>query len=214
MTDKQKLKNELLLSPLYIALYIGIYLIFFGVFGIKHFQMRNFSRTSGVTLLTFTVLIAMMVSVYGGYDIGKRKSKPVISSLILAVFITDLVTYIAFQIMNASDQLYGRLTLFGVDFLLLLLILLVQAVFIVVMVKVGNKLYFTLYPPEKCCVVVNSQKMADHMIGKIETLKLQYKVETVVFYKYSKIKKVIGEHESIFFGDVPSTERAKLLESN
>ena len=109
MTDKQRLKNELLLAPLAVLLYLGIYLLFFGILSTNnHFQLKTFSRTSGVTLLSFTVMLVMMISVYGGYDIGKRKSKPVISSLILAVLITDLFTYVVFQIMNANQDKYIR----------------------------------------------------------------------------------------------------------
>ena len=212
MRDKNKFKNELLLSPLVMILYGGLYAIFFGLFGSLHFQMRNFSRTSGVTLLTFTVMLVVMVSVYGGYDIGKRKSKPVISSLLLATYITDLVTYIIFQIMNVNPNFYDHFVFFGRDFLYLLLIMALQFLLIVFMVRFGNHVYFMLNPPEKSCIITSTQEMADHMLEKIGTLKLQYAVESIYHYQYSRVKREIRRHDTVFFGDVPSTERASLLE--
>ena len=157
MHQQKNGKKKWRFLPLRLVLYSLIYSAFFGMMGLNNRQLWNISRTLGVTLLTFTVLLLIMVSVYGGYDIGKRKSRPVISSLILAVGITDIVTYLQLEIMNVNDAKYKVLTLFGLDFFLLLTTIVAQILVIVLLTRVGNKLYFDVHPPEKCCIVFGSR---------------------------------------------------------
>ncbi|MBQ5392235.1 MAG: hypothetical protein IIU52_00165, partial [Bacteroidaceae bacterium] len=38
------------------------------------------SRTLGMTMLTFVIVGLLMVAIYGKYDIGRRKNKPIIYS--------------------------------------------------------------------------------------------------------------------------------------
>ena len=84
------------------CLYAALFISFFGIMGIDNPQLLRFSRTSGVTMLTFVVAGLGMTAAYGRYDIGKRKSKPIISSIGLATLITDIVTYIELSIMNTN----------------------------------------------------------------------------------------------------------------
>ncbi len=77
-----------------LGLYIIIFLSFFMLMGIPNQQLLRMSRTSGITMSTFVVVGLGMTAAYGTFDIGKRKSKPIISSIGLATVITDIVTYI------------------------------------------------------------------------------------------------------------------------
>ena len=198
--------------PLRFVLYSLIYIAFFGMIGLNNKQLWNISRTLGVTLLTFTVLLLIMVSVYGGYDIGKRKSRPVISSLILAVGITDLVTYLQLEIMNVNSAKYKVLTLFGWDFLLLLYAIVAQIVIIMLMTRVGNKLYFDIHPPEKCCIVFGSGEEAEHVAAKISRYRLQYALCDMVDYRSDDVEECILRNDTVFFAQVPAKHRGKLLE--
>ena len=75
-------------------LYICLLGIFIGLFSIPNPQLFRLSRTLGVTLLTFIAVGLGMTAAYGKFDIGQRKSKPIIYSLVLAIIITDIVTYV------------------------------------------------------------------------------------------------------------------------
>ncbi len=180
--------------------------------GLNNWQLWTMSRTSGVTVLTFTVLLTIMLSVYGGYDIGKRKSKPVISSLVLAVGMTDIITYIQLEIMNANDAKYGTLTLFGEDLFLLLCVMAAQIVIIVLLTRIGNSLYFTVHPPENCCIVASSREAAEHVAAKLNRYRLQYIVRDMVDVGSRDVKKCILRNEAVFFAEVPSEQRIRLLE--
>ena len=47
---------------------------FFGLFGLEYFFLLRPSRTLGVTAVAFIVVYVLMTKVYGGFDIGKRKT--------------------------------------------------------------------------------------------------------------------------------------------
>lgn len=198
--------------PLRFTLYALIYATFFGIMGLNNWQLWVPSRTSGVTILTFTVLLTVMLSVYGGYDIGKRKSKPVISSLVLAVGMTDIVTYFQLEIMNANDAKYGTLTLFGWDFALLLCAIAIQILVIILMTRLGNSLYFSVHPPENCCIIASSRDAAEHVAAKLARYKLQYAVRDMVNFNAKNIKKFVLRNDAVFLADVPAEHRFKLLE--
>ena len=84
------------------CLYISLFLCFFLIMGKEHPQLLRASRTAAITMLTFAVAGLGMTAAYGKYDIGKRKSKPIICSIGLATAITDMVTYIELMIMNTN----------------------------------------------------------------------------------------------------------------
>lgn len=52
------------------------------------------------TILTYVFVGLLMTAIYGRYDIGRRKSKPIIYSLVLATLFTDFVAYLQLMIMN------------------------------------------------------------------------------------------------------------------
>ena len=61
---------------------------FFGLFGLEYFFLLRPSRTLGVTAVAFIVVYVLMTKVYGGFDIGKRKSKPIVFSMALVLLLT------------------------------------------------------------------------------------------------------------------------------
>ena len=86
------------------TLYILLGATFFFILGTEHVWLLNLSRTAGVTLVTFCVLEIALVSVFGGYAIGRLKSKPIITSLSLATLATDVVTHLQLCIMNVNEN--------------------------------------------------------------------------------------------------------------
>ena len=83
-------------------LYFLLTLTFFLIFSTENSWILHLSRTTGVTLVTFCVVEIALVSVYGGYAIGRLKSKPIITSLSLATLATDLVAHLQLCIMNVN----------------------------------------------------------------------------------------------------------------
>ena len=73
----------------------------------------------GSTILTFVIVGALFLRIYGTYDIGRKKSKPIIYSVILATMFTDLVTYLELMIMNTITPNINAFRLTSIEWLLL-----------------------------------------------------------------------------------------------
>ena len=156
-----------------LILFASLFMIFFGLFSIPNWQLLTFSRTAGVTMLTFVVVGLGMIAAYGTYDIGKRKSKPIIYSISLAVVITDVVTYIQLSIMNVNKNNNESFRL--ENFELLILVIILQLIVITFMAYFGNFVFFKLNEPEKCCIVTSSQSSLNQAYRSISKYKKQYK---------------------------------------
>jgi len=194
-----------------ILVYSGIFLCFFGLMSINNFQMRRPSRTLAITLLTFVAMAFAMNAVYGGYAVGKKKSKPVISSMSLSVIITDLVTYLEFQIMNVNSANHQRLEIFNEDFPLLVLCIVLQVALIIFWVRFGNNMYFKINPPQACCLVTGPGTDEENVLRKIGRYKLQYQIDHVIDSQDRRLKETILGCETVFLCGVPEDKRNSIL---
>ncbi len=193
-----------------LALFASLFGIFFGIFGINNPWLFDLSRTTGVTTVTFIVMGIALMSVYGGYSIGTQKSKPIVHSMALATVITDLVTHLQLSIMNTS-QFNNDHFVYETPHLLLLVMFL-QIVVIILFTYFGNFIYFSLEPPEKCCVVSSSRESLGSIIPKVERFKKQYQIREIVRYDSPKVLDVISRNDTVFLYDVPTRERTSLID--
>ncbi len=192
------------------ALFASLFGIFFGIFGIHNPWLWNLSRTTGVTMVTFAVLGVALMSVYGGYAVGTQKSKPIVHSMALATIITDLVTHLQLSIMNTS-QFNNDHFVYETPHLLVLVMVL-QVLAIVLFAYLGNFLYFSLEPPEKCCVISSSRESLGRIIPKIQRFQKQYDIKEVVRYDAKGVLDAISRNDTVFLYDVPSKERTSLID--
>ena len=191
-------------------LYILLGLTFFLIFGMENFWILHLSRTTGVTLVTFCVVEVALVSVYGGYAIGRLKSKPIITSLSLATLATDLVTHLQLCIMNVNENNNDHFVYESPH--LLVLVMLIQIALIILFTYFGQWVYFTINPPEKCCVITSSVESLNNIMPKILRYKKQYKVVDMVHYTNENIFDIINRNDTIFLYDVPSNYRVLFSE--
>ena len=162
------------------TMYISLTATFFLIFGTEYEWIVHLSRTTGVTFVTFCVLEAALVSVYGGYAIGRLKSKPIVISLALATFVTDLVTHLQLCIMNVNENNNEHFVYESPH--LLILVMLIQGLLIVFFAYFGNYVYFTINPPERCCVITSSEESLNNIMPKIRRYKKQYDVTDMIHY--------------------------------
>ncbi len=209
MRTIKKLKRTIVFI-LKLALFVSLFGIFFGIFGINNPWLFNLNRTTGVTMLTFAVLGIALMSVYGGYAIGTQKSKPIVYSMSLAAIITDLVTHLQLSIMNTSEK-NNPYFVYETPHLLLLVIVL-QVLVIIFFAYFGNFVYFSLEPPEKCCVISSSRQSLGNIIPKINKLKKQYEVDEIIRFDAPDVLDVIARNDTVFLYDVPVRERIVLTE--
>ncbi len=208
----QRHRTALMLGFFSCMVYGCLALLFFGLMSVNNKALLNLSRTLATTLLTYVALSCAMHAVYGGYAVGKKKSKPVISSMSLATLVTDLVTYLQLQIMNVNPNNRARLELFGQDFLWLLLCMVCQILLIVFWVRLGNGMYFTINPPRRCLLVLGDEGQEARLRGKVGRYALQWRGTDVCLYSAPDVVDRLRQCELVFIGKVPEQAKMVLLQ--
>lgn len=190
-------------------LYVSLMVVFFGIFSIENWQLLVLSRTAGITLSTFVIVGLMLTAIYGKYDIGKRKSKPIIYSISLAVIITDIVVYLQLAVMNTNEANGYRFRIDNIG--VLLLVMFIQIVVTVIFTYCGNYIYFCIYDPEICCVVTSSQQSLDEVVRRIRKYKKQFRIKYIYDYRDPETKDIIMKSDTVFLYDVPVDVRTDIV---
>lgn len=193
-------------------MYVCVAAVFFIAMSFENPQILRVSRTAGVTLLTFCSLGAVLVSVYGGYNVGEQKPRPIIISISLAILINDCITYLQLQIMNVNDANNESLELFGLSFVYLLAAIVLQVLVIALFVYIGNRVYFYLNEPQKTLVVSSSGADERMICSKIDRYKLQFRVDEIIDFDDPNIEQSINRSDTVFFSQVPIAKRLELME--
>lgn len=193
-----------------VTIYVIIVATYFVVFGLKYEWLLGLSRTSGISLVTFCVVLTATISVYGGYLIGRLKSKPIIISMSLATLITDLVTHVEFCIMSVNAHNNDHFVFESPH--LLLLVMLIQVAAIILFAYLGNYVYFTINPPENCCIITSSEESLNSIAEKISKYRKQYKITDMIHYTSKNVFDVINRNDTIFLYDIPQKEKIILNE--
>lgn len=201
--------TNIIVYVLKMLMYLSLLFTFVIVFGMDNQAILKPSRTMATTFLTFAIVGLLMVAVYGRYDVGRRKSKPIIYSLVLATILTDAITYLQLMIMNTitPDVAAFRLT----HLWELILVFVIQIVLIVVFVYLGNGIYFRLIPPEKCCIITSKETDLEKLSRGVKKYKKQYQVMRVVDYRRTDIEEIIEKMDTVILYNVPMNERTEII---
>lgn len=191
------------------VLYLLILALFMGCMAMNTRSLRALSRSLGITLSTFVIVGLLFLNVYGKYDIGRRKSKPIIYSLVLATAFTDIITYLQLMIMRVTtpsvyDFRFENLGLLALAFVL-------QVIVIILFTYGGNHLFFMIHPPERCLVITSSQKNLDKITPVLEKYQKQYTIKRILDYRSSKLFQEIDKSDTVFLFAVPSIERSAII---
>ena len=191
-------------------LYVLLLMTFVLILGRDNIGLTRMSRTLGITVSTFIVVGLLFLSTYGSYDVGRRKNKPIINSLSLAVVCTDLVTYLQVMIMRTNVPTAWEFRLLNLSSLLLVIV--VQLIIIRVFVFMGNGLFFKIHKPQKCCIITSSQESLNKVAPAIARFKKQYQVTDVLDWHCDTLEDYVRKSDSVFIYDVPSKTRTQIME--
>ncbi len=193
-------------------LYISLLIIFVKIFGRESIGLTRMSRTLGITVSTFGIVGMLFLSVYGRYDVGRRKSKPIIHSLSLAVLCTDVITYLQLMIMRTNRPDIRPFEFLNIGSLgRLLMVMLIQIVVIVLFAYAGNGLFFKIHKPEKCCIITSSQESLDEITKAISKFKKQYRIHKVLSYQSNEIEHWVRKSDAVFVYNVPAESRRNIM---
>ena len=191
-------------------LYFSLLLTFIIIQGQENIGLRRISRTMGITIFTFVIVGLLLLTVYGNYDVGRRKSKPIIYSMSLAVICTDVITYFQVMIMRANTDIQ-EFRLRGLELLLVTVVF--QILIIILFAYGGNALFFLIHEPEKCCVITSSQESLDVIAYAMGRFRKQYRVASVLDYRCPdrEMESSIEQADTVFMYDVPAERRILIM---
>ena len=194
-----------------VLLYALLGFAFFYLMSFTNSFLMTRNRTTATTLFIFAASCVAMHAVYGGYDVGQKKNKPVISALISGIAVTDLITYIQFEIMNTNKNNNATLVLFSSDLLYLLACFVIQVLIIILFVRLGNQLYFHFTPPLSVLLILGEQDQEESLRSKIGQYQLQWRVDDVAMFYAPDLKERIEKADVVFLGQLPFGAKFTLL---
>ena len=199
-------------STLWLAIKFVLYFLLLSIFiivlGKENSGLTRLSRMLGTTIFVFVVVGLLLLSVYGTFDVGRRKSKPIIYSLSLAVICTDVIAYLQVMIMRTNTDIH-EFRLRGGKLLVLAMIL--QILIIIIFTYAGNALFFAIHEPEKCCVITSCQESLDTIAYAIGRFRKQYRIDSIVDYRCTDIEPYIKGSDTVFIYDIPAERRLTIM---
>ena len=193
-----------------ILLFLILFLLFFGLYSLEYPWIIEKSRTAAITMSTFVILGISMTAVYGGFAVGKRKSKEIIGPLCIAVFLTDLVTYLQLSIMNTNQATHYDFQFASIGVFLIVFFL--QVLCVTGFVYLGNYLYFKYNPPEDCVIICGDLSKSDEILRRVMRYKKQYRVTSIVSCQNPAMKKKIKECDTIFLYQIPPEMKSEIID--
>lgn len=194
-----------------ITLYSLLFAVFFIVFALKNVGLTHLSRTLVITMSTFVIIGILMLIVYGNFRIGEEKSKPIIFSMMLAVLITDVITYLQLMIMNTNPANNIQFKFEHLD--LFLSVFIIQMLLIALFSYKGNDIYFKLFNPRKTLIIFDKDEASLAKISRVmNQFKLQYQIENVVNSYDNFAFELIQESDFVVLLDMDENRRNEFAE--
>lgn len=153
-------------------------------------------------IFIYTILLAFFMQLYGGFKVGYLKKGNLIYSQILAVFFTNVITYL--QIAALNKAFMSPLPIFG--------LLIIEALLITVWTTAFQWIYSGIFPPRKM-LLITGDRSDYHLMDKINAREDKYVIEKTVNYRRG-IERLIPEiqkYDGVIIGDMPSHERNLIL---
>jgi len=161
----KKFQNTLLFL-LSLITYLALFVTFFWIFSYAYPELIKLSREAAVTSITFVISFVFMLNAYGGFDVGEKRTRQIVYALIIAVFFTDVFTYLVIQITNPTIWNIWQFGFFSLRRLGFAMI--VQVLEIVLLTYIGNKLYFKLNKPKKTLIIFAKDTKPQKILSKIK----------------------------------------------
>ena len=200
----------LAMNGLLFLLLLGTFIMFMSVYN-PHLRLF-YRRITAVIVFTFAVVYVALSKSIGGYSVGQEKNQPIIFSLALRVLLTDIVSYVEFVFMSYRRNSRETILPVSEEIGMVCLVFIIQLVWIILMVVLGNYVYFKINPPERCCLLTSSREELAHVMLKLKKYRLRYKIVTVADYRDKNVRRIIAGHEAVMFHGVPANDRVELVE--
>ena len=205
------------IKSLLVSVYqLFVFVVCYGIFAVLMAFAVPFvvtrSRTALIVAMSFAVSYGMLSRIYGAMDVGTRKSRSIVFSMMMILLFSDLIAHLFLCIMDITVVHGGRFVYEAP--VLLLAGYVVQIVFVICASFIGNDIFFSLFKPQKCLVIHAPDANVAEFLAKIATREKQYEVTSVIAFERENIKSTVGEIEkadAVFLYGLPAAERSDMI---
>ena len=115
--------------------------------------------------------------------------------------------------MNVDDNNNTHLELFGPDFPLLLLCIVLQIAVIILWVRLGSNMYFSVTPPSACLLVLGREAEKPRLLRRMNIYRLRWQVTDIrATATHADLAARIAKVETVVLGEVPEDRRNAVLQ--
>jgi exopolysaccharide biosynthesis polyprenyl glycosylphosphotransferase len=157
--------------------YVSLMGLFFWIFSYAYPDIIKATRDAAVSSITFFITFLFMLNAYGGLDVGEKRTRQIVYSMMIVVFFADIFTYLVIQITNPTIWNIWQFGFFSLRRLLFAYV--VQVLFIIAMSYISNRVYYFLNPPLKTYVIYGSNKRPTKLIHKLQKQIYKYRINLV-----------------------------------
>lgn len=200
--------KKTIISLYKLTLFTTLWGLFIFPFGSSYSGLTYVTRTLVITSGAFVIVLLLMLNVYGNFEIGEKKSKPVVFSMFINIFITDFVTLFALKVMGVHQSLP-----LSHDLLILVRVIFFQYVIIYIFTYLGNFIYFELVDPIKVIVFHDDSNEISKITNYLGRHKKQYNVLGV--YNTNQVKGIdLDVANQIYMIGMPFKQLSYVCRSN
>lgn len=170
---KENIKKAII-SGYKIIVYGFLLLTFMLVMSRVNFALLLMTRTAVVTAGTFLVIFTIMQYVYGNFEIGFKKSKPVFLTTMISVLIANFMATLAMILMGLVQ--FKLKAILAPALIHLIITYIIQGIIIWICAHIGNSLYFKLYDPARVMFYQNDDFLYKKISRYVESHDKQYRI--------------------------------------
>lgn len=211
--EQQKRGNcELRLLVMKILLLTALFCTFFLLLSIYNPQILRLSRTSGVTMLTYAILLPMLTSVYHSFEIGRQETIHIVNTMTISTWLTDVIIYFQLLIMNFNEDNRSSLMPVPGEVICLIIAMLVQLGLIVLFTHMATRTFHRFNPPKRSCLICMDEPDAEYIRVKLSSAHKRFNIERTLICSRDNLKREIKKYEQVFLYNLPYQERQSLIE--
>ncbi len=209
---QQRTQYELKLFLLKFTLMALSFAAFFLLLSIHNPQILRLSRTAGVTMLTFSVLLPIFTHQYHAFEVQRQDARHTIATSMAAVCLTDLITYFQLLIMNFNEDNRSSLTPVAGEVGCLALTMFIQLGLIALYTVWALRLHRHYNPPLSSVLICTNEADARFLRGILAHYAQRYRIDRVLHYPKDDVRAEIFRYRQVFLYNIPHEARQSLVE--
>jgi hypothetical protein len=204
MKMKEKIKRliKLLFAEVLMCLILVIYHLVWTDYYNKIIESPFWRRGNWMMVFLYGVLLFFFMKMYGGFKVGYLRKGNLIYSQMLAVFLTNIFTYLQIAVLDKHFLSPWPLLIMTV----------VDSLVIIFWTLFFQKVYLWLFPPRRM-LLVSGNRSDYHLMEKMNTREDKYEIKEAMNYRegFEFFTEKVQNYDGVIVGDMPSHERNQII---